>query len=179
MRRLFIVIAVLSALILVGCNSSPTAPFDPNACAAGTTSAYTATSTNHVALGTRVTYSSNPPCIGQHYGRVVPGGVYTSAVAPEYWVHDLEHGAIVMLYDCSTGCTGEMDALEAIANARPPDARGRFCWLLSPYNGMGSRVAVIAWGWVYQADCIHEDEINAFIDAHYRRAPEDFAIPMP
>jgi len=63
---------------------------------------------NHVDPGTKVTYEHNPPTSGCHYNLDKAGksqfapikpGVYTQSVDPEYWVHNLEHGYVVVVYD--------------------------------------------------------------------------------
>ncbi len=58
----------------------------------------------HVAIGTRVTYTYCPPASGSHYigtgiGPIKPR-VYGPAdtAIPEGWVHNLEHGALLILY---------------------------------------------------------------------------------
>ena len=58
----------------------------------------------HVAVGTRVTYTYCPPASGRHYnssgqGPIKPR-VYApgDAAIPEGWIHNLEHGALVVLY---------------------------------------------------------------------------------
>ena len=172
-HRLAALLSVAAAAGLLACSGGG----QSGQCDPGTTNSYTAADTSHVPVGTDVTYSSNPPSIGQHYPSPLPGGVYTSPVLPEYYVHDLEHGAIVMLYDCDGGCADIVNDLRNIAEARPADAGGVFRYLISPQDGMPTPIAVVAWGWVYRSECVDVAEINAFIDAHYRQAPED--VPLP
>ena len=49
----------------------------------------------HVVEGSQVTYRHNPPASGPHYPVWARYQSYTSAVARPYWVHNVEHGAIV------------------------------------------------------------------------------------
>ena len=60
----------------------------------------------HVAIGTRVRYTNCPPASGKHYigagvGPIAPK-LYgpDDKTIPQGWVHNLEHGAIVLLYNC-------------------------------------------------------------------------------
>jgi len=55
----------------------------------------------HVAIGTDVTYSSNPPSSGPHYPIWAAFQEFATPVDRRYYVHDLEHGAIVLLYNCA------------------------------------------------------------------------------
>ena len=70
----------------------------------------------HVDPGTKVTYSYCPPASGKHISATglgpIPGNkVYgpNDQTIPEGWIHNLEHGAIVLLYSCPNnvgpGCT--------------------------------------------------------------------------
>lgn len=55
----------------------------------------------HVQIGTEVTYNSNPPTSGKHYGDWVRAGVYDSERDDRNLVHSLEHGYVIMHYKCS------------------------------------------------------------------------------
>src|SRR5688500_13322181 len=52
----------------------------------------------HVPEGSATTYRSNPPASGPHYPVWLRYREYTEAMARGYWVHNLEHGAVVVLY---------------------------------------------------------------------------------
>ena len=51
----------------------------------------------HVPEGQPVPYPSYPPTSGPHWPRPAPWGVYDFEIAPEVYVHNLEHGGIVVL----------------------------------------------------------------------------------
>ena len=59
----------------------------------------------HVEEGSDVLYEANPPASGDHYPIWSPYGIFREPVSPGYWVHNLEHGAIVLLYSCDTDCS--------------------------------------------------------------------------
>ncbi len=66
----------------------------------------------HVPVGEQVTYQANPPASGSHWsqGGVAPvaPGFYETAVEEEQWLHNLEHGYVVVLYDCRGPCHAEL-----------------------------------------------------------------------
>ena len=52
-----------------------------------------------------IPYKHIPPASGPHYEQPAAYQFNTTEVAEGNWVHSLEHGAIVLLYQCSTGRT--------------------------------------------------------------------------
>lgn len=128
---------------------------------------------NHVPDGTPVAYQANPPASGDH-AEVwqTPWGPYDMPVPRERWVHNLEHGGIVLLYNCPTGCQDVVDELTAIVNGRRPDQYNAKRFILAPDTQMPRKVAAVAWLWRWQGDAVDTAAINCFIDARYDRAPE-------
>jgi len=76
----------------------------------------------HVAVGTVVKYTYCPPASGHHYFASgqgpIPARPYgpNDAVIPEGWVHNLEHGGLVILYK---GAEADQTALRALYDAVP------------------------------------------------------------
>ncbi len=63
----------------------------------------------HVAVGDKIMYPVCPPASGKHinqtgYGPIAPK-VYgpNDGTVPNGWVHNLEHGGLVLLYSCTKG----------------------------------------------------------------------------
>src|SRR5262249_30025704 len=54
----------------------------------------------HMPFCTPIAYNHNPPASGNHWPWPAPWGVHTSIVPREWWVHNLEHQGIVLLYNC-------------------------------------------------------------------------------
>ncbi|OGE43235.1 hypothetical protein A3B45_00740 [Candidatus Daviesbacteria bacterium RIFCSPLOWO2_01_FULL_39_12] len=54
----------------------------------------------HMAIGTEVSYNSNPPTSGKHYEDWIKAGVYQTAKDDRNLVHSLEHGYVIMSYNC-------------------------------------------------------------------------------
>ena len=76
----------------------------------------------HVAVGTVVKYTYCPPASGHHYFASgqgpIPARPYgpNDSVIPEGWVHNLEHGGLVILYK---GAEADQTALRALYDAIP------------------------------------------------------------
>lgn len=48
-----------------------------------------------------VKYSSNPPSSGPHFAIWAKPGVYDRLISDGYFIHSMEHGYVVIWYDCS------------------------------------------------------------------------------
>lgn len=54
----------------------------------------------HVPDGTKVEYNSNPPTSGPHYPEWTRAGAYDKPVSDGHLLHSLEHGYVVISYNC-------------------------------------------------------------------------------
>jgi hypothetical protein len=129
-------------------------------------------------------YNSRPPSFGPHCGSWGSYKTYTaSAPLPACnFVHNLEHGAIALLYRCPDGCPEVVSALQKVIDESPPDPDcgelGLNRYVLTPYADMDTQVAAAAWGYTWTAECLDDDAIESletFIDAlwgSYGDAPE-------
>ncbi len=86
------------------------APVHPDASCLVTIASPTIEDSPHVPIGTPVTYGSNPPSSGPHYPVWAAFQEYATPVDRRYYVHDLEHGAVVLLYNCDLLDAGAPDA---------------------------------------------------------------------
>lgn len=157
--------------------AAPDAPADADTC--GTTvTAHVVAAGVHVPLCSQVVYDTNPPTSGLHYPTWAKYKTYAGRVGRPFWVHDLEHGAIVVSYHCTTACDAEVAAVTAFLAARPADplctaaVRNRF--VVTPDPELDVRFAVSAWGFSLRSACFDLPALGAFIDAHYAHAPENF-----
>jgi hypothetical protein len=82
----------------------------------------------HVGVGTQVTYTYCPPASGRHYNASGSGPIRPrlygpdDTVLPEGWIHNLEHGALVLLYrgDGEGGTPEGQAALQEFFSSYPP-----------------------------------------------------------
>ena len=128
-----------------------------------------------------VTYVSNPPSSGNHYPVWTEFKTYDTPVPEGFWVHSLEHGAVVISYNCPDGCPGEVAAAQSMIDSLPVDP---LCYptggtsfrrlVMTPDPRLTTRFAASAWGFTLRAACFDPVAFRAFIDAHYGQGPEDF-----
>jgi len=136
----------------------------------------------HVATCSDVAYGTRPPSIGPHYGTWADFRAYDAPVPWGFVVHSLEHGAVVLAYDCPSGCPELVASLRAFVDAYPGDARcsgtgARARFIVMPARDLGAPVAAAAWGKIYRATCFDETSLRAFVDETYARSPEDLCAP--
>src|SRR3990172_5795728 len=84
-------------------------------------------------------YSTYPPTSGVHYEGSAEWGIYDNPIPDEIQVHNLEHGGILVQYNCQ-GCD------DLVENLRKVVARYNTKVILAPYPKMDSRIALTAWG---------------------------------
>jgi hypothetical protein len=127
----------------------------------------------HVAEPTAVRYTANPPASGNHWPMwQEPWGDYPTELPRERWVHNLEHGGVVLLYNCPLGCEDIHQQLVAIRNGTRPDRYNSVRILVTPDSVMPHKVAAVAWLWRWQGDSVDMNAIQCFIQSRYDRAPE-------
>jgi hypothetical protein len=145
----------------------------------------------HVSPPTKVTYAHNPPTSGCHYSlgygqAPIAAGAYpyTTSVPPEYWVHNLEHGYMAVLYRCPQGCDTDFrtlrtwmakqppdPALEALVKSQPgfrPDSK----IILIPFPSMTPKFAAVSWDYYDPMDTVDTTELQNFYDNHVDTSPE-------
>jgi len=135
----------------------------------------------HVPVGTVVSYTSNPPAWGPHFPVWAAFQAYDAPVPRSYWVHNLEHGAVVLLYNCDApgGCPDTVAALKQVIASLPDDplctARGegiRLRYVLTPDPLLDVPVAATGWGWTYKAQCVDVPTLTQFLKDRYGQGPE-------
>jgi hypothetical protein len=119
-------------------------------------------------------FSSVPGTSGTHWNTPGGWGVYppTAGIAESQAVHNLEHGGIVIWYQ-----SAQLDeaGVKALTDYVHQQVRGaKFKMILSPWTGQdfGHPIAVTAWDWLLYLDTSDIGQIQAFVDAHYGKAPE-------
>lgn len=134
----------------------------------------------HVPVGTELTWPSNPPSSGAHYPVWAAFQEFSAPVPRGYYVHDLEHGAVVLLYNCALiggDCAPVLDALRQAAAALPDDPKCgggvRVRTVLTPDPLLADPLAAVSWGFIYRAQCVDLASLKAFAATHYAHAPED------
>ncbi len=138
----------------------------------------------HVTPTTAVTYPTNPPSSGPHYAQWVRwNATYAEpGVKRENWVHNLEHGGVVFVFNCpgAAGCPDVVAELEALEDSLPadpkctaPGVRTRSLITADALLPASVQVAAAAWGKTYTASCVDAASLRAFYLDHFGRGPED------
>lgn len=146
-------------------SASPAEAGGPSACVAPEEQKLAVGAATHVR--TTIDYADPPPVGGQHHECWLRSGTYTSELPDERWVHNLEHGAVVYLYNCPAGCPEELAALTAFVS-------GRAEVILTPYAALPTRFGAVAWEYRLLSDCYDARAFEGFYTAHLNKgAPED------
>jgi hypothetical protein len=135
---------------------------------------------DHVAVCSYVDYHTLPPSSGDHYPYWAAYLTYDQPVPEGYWVHNLEHGSIVLSYNCGeAGCAEDIAAAQQMMDQFPVDsvctalAEGvQHRLLMTPDPRLDVRFAASAWGWTLRANCFDASAFLAFATAHYGQGRE-------
>jgi len=134
----------------------------------------------HVPQGTLIEYSTNPPASGKHFPVWAAYDRIYSSLERGFWVHDAEHGAIVLLHRCDPAdCPDEVAQLADEVRAFPDDdrcaapVRNRALVVFDPLLPEGIEFAAVAWGVTYTASCVDPVAVATFHRDFYARAPEN------
>lgn len=65
----------------------------------------------HITDISDVAYNTNPPTSGSHFAIWTKEGVYDRAISDGYLLHSLEHGYIVISYNCQSIRAGEQESI--------------------------------------------------------------------
>lgn len=134
----------------------------------------------HVPAGTQVTYVANPPASGSHWSSLNPPapaspGFYDERLEEEQWVHNLEHGYVVVLYDCKGTCAESfLDDLRAFVDSAPASEKFGYAKLVvAPYDGLPYRLTCIAWDIQLHLDAFDGAVMSDFYERYLDHGPED------
>jgi hypothetical protein len=118
-----------------------------------------------------------PPTFGNHYDTPRPPRMYDSPVPEGNFVHDLEHGGIVVLYNCPSGCPDLVSQLRGLLTSLPRDSQfNEVKLVVAPDSKIEHQLAVLAWDYELDLDTFDAGTIRAFYQAHVDRGPEKAPI---
>ena len=127
----------------------------------------------HIAPPAKGTYNTDPPTSGAHYSRAgyapTKWGFYDQPLPPEVWLHNAEHGGVIVLYSSPA----DADTVHNFIVHAPPDPEfGEVKIVGTQYPMPGHRFALVAWGWLQFMDPWDEGAAQRFYSAHVDRGPE-------
>lgn len=117
--------------------------------------------------GSHAPYNMSPPTSGWHYDRWASWGIKTEPLPAELFIHNMEHGGVILHYNCPDGCPDEVDQMEEIV--RRTDET-----ILMPNPDMESRFALTAWNWILTMEEYDDNQARDFVRSHLNspNAPE-------
>lgn len=129
----------------------------------------------HIAQGRELPQRNRPPSSGLHYGGSAPYTVSATPIPAGNWIHNLEHGGIVILYRCDAQQTcGEAASRvrSEVSDVARPGAFGQVKIVGSPYQEIETQFTAVAWGRTLPLDEFDPDQLLAFYDRYVDRGPE-------
>jgi hypothetical protein len=172
---------LLALVVAAGCDDGPMAvegPISVGPCD-GLLTIERMTAQDHVPAGSPLVHASNPPNSGPHYPIWAAWDRQYDSLQRGYYIHNAEHGGIVLLYNCDPDCPEVVASLVDVARNMAPDSTciapitKRVLIVKDPEMPAGVQVAAVAWNYTYTASCF-DPYVTKFAKDHYRNAPEDF-----
>jgi len=144
--------------------------------------AYPIASREHIPNGQKaVDYNSDPPTSGQHYDQPAEAGFYEVAPPDEALVHNLEHGHVVVYYNCElvdeAACASLKEQIkQSMSRAGVARETGTIKLVAAPRPGMPNLITYTRWGRLYRAEGFDADEFQLYVKQNRNRlAPEPHA----
>ncbi|HSC86399.1 MAG TPA: DUF3105 domain-containing protein [Polyangiaceae bacterium] len=137
---------------------------------------------DHAEPCTALEYASNPPTSGTHFSIWAAFANYQQPVPRGFLVHSLEHGAVVLSYNCAQAEAAGLDCAELRQQltdffdswaADPLCSATRHRLLVTPDPELDAPFAAAAWGHYLKGTCFDADRVTEFVEAHYGQTYED------
>lgn len=124
-----------------------------------------------VSLPTPLTYTESPPLSGPHRPDWARWGEY-AFLPPQRWLYNLELGGVVVLYNpCMPPRL--LEDLRVFLRDQSADDGGPYRWIITPYPGLSTPFLIATWQHGFAANCLDVAAASAFLQSHYRHAPQD------
>lgn len=125
-------------------------------------------------------YSSNPPSSGWHYsdsGAPTPWGVYIQEIPDEVWLHNLEHGGIIVTYrpDLPADQVDKLQKLFAPPYSNPAFQPTKA--IVTPRYKNSAPIQLAAWNYTLDLQSYDEEKVKTFYLQRIGKAPEPGAGP--
>jgi hypothetical protein len=147
----------------------------------------------HVQPGDFVRYAYCPPATGKHLSGTGIGPIQTKVYGPDDraipqgWIHNLEHGGLVLLYRCegSDACTDDgQRSLRAFFAAFPNSPicntpAGALSPIIARFDDMAWPYAALLWGQVLPLETLDTNAIFAFWAQQGERSNPERLCALP
>ncbi len=137
-------------------------------------------STNHIACtSTACGDGLNPPTSGPHCSSTLRCQVHDTEQSRCTWLHNLEHGHAVFLYNCPEGCPEIVAALESARQQAKVGSNGVIRALVAPDSRLPTRVAALLWRRAWVADTPDPEALRCLLSFQDDEAPEPELTCLP
>ena len=126
-------------------------------------------------------YNSDPPSSGWHYSTsFAPAqwGVYTEALPDEVFLHNEEHGGVVVTYNPKLLPADQLKKLQALF--APPYSDKNFTpskAIVTPRDKDTHAIELASWTYTYNLDSYAQQTLENFYLQHVSHSPEPTAGP--
>jgi hypothetical protein len=114
----------------------------------------------------------NPPTSGDHCGSTLSCRTYDTEQNRCVWLHNLEHGHAVFLYNCPEGCPDVVATLEALRQEATVGSNGVVRAVVAPDAQLPNRVAALLWRRSWVGDTANPDALRCLLRLQDEAAPE-------
>ena len=141
---------------------------------------------NHILVPENQRYAACPPASGPHYAALdgpIPARYYApdDSTLPQGWIHNLEHGGLVILYSCDKGAcdAATQQALQDLFKSFPDSPlckvpKGTVGPVITRFEEMKKPIAALLWGRV-----LFQDKLDTAQLLEYFRTQAELHNPEP
>jgi hypothetical protein len=146
----------------------------------------------HVQTGDKVPYAACPPASGKHINQVGSGPIQprvygpNDQAVPNGWVHNLEHGGLVLLYSCDKGAcdTASIAALQPFYDQFPASPvcglkPGSVGPVIARFEQMPAKYAALLWDRVLYLNSFDTQTIDQYFLRYGERLASDGKLIAP
>jgi hypothetical protein len=121
----------------------------------------------------------NPPTSGYHCSSTLSCKSYDTEQNRCVWLHNLEHGHAVFLYNCPEGCTDLVNSLDSLRQEASVGGNGVVRSVIAPDSQLPNRVAVLLWRRAWLSDTVNPDAVRCLLQLQDANAPEPGLLCSP
>ncbi len=149
----------------------------------------------HIGVGEVQRYPICPPASGKHVNQTTEGPISPRVYGPDDdarpqgWIHNLEHGGMVILYRCADGSGGGCDdtgqaALRDLFATFPPGPvcgtpAGSVGPVMARFDEMATPYTALIWGQILPLETLDREQIVAFWNQQGERTNPEALCARP
>lgn len=130
----------------------------------------------HVDLGTKVDYRAQPPASGSHYPSTAEWKAYfDQQLPPEYYVHNLEHGGVALVFNCAPAACESLKAnINGLYRSLSKSKYGTVKLVATQDSTLPEgQIWLLAWARRQMLDKWDQNEVSKFYEVYKDHGPED------